>query len=352
MKLEIISFTKAGSQLCAHLTEALNAQGEECRGYVPERFLSDPALYPAEPVGDWTGARFDQADGLIYIGAAGIAVRAVAPYLRDKLTDPAVVAVDEQGRYAVSLLSGHVGGANRLAEKVARILEAEPVITTASDRQGLTAVDVWAEEQGLVLSDRNLAKQVASALVNGERVGFFSDFPDRWRAPDGYEAGQRCRLNVHVTCRSDQKQEAGKEPAMFLRLLPRILTLGIGCRRGTEVSVIRRAAEQVFQEYGLDIRTVKQIASIDLKQDEPGLCRFAEELGTEFITFSAETLQAVEGSPAVSEFVQQVTGASNVCERAALCGAGERAVLLVEKKIREGVTVAVAVPGDGQEYVR
>lgn len=130
-------------------------------------------------------AQFAACDGLIFIGAAGIAVRLIAPYLKDKLTDPAVIVVDEAGQFAISLLSGHVGGANRLTEWIAEILDAVPVVTTASDVQGRTAIDVWAVDHGLVLTDRKLAKEIAAALLDGETVGYFSDYRFRSRREPG-----------------------------------------------------------------------------------------------------------------------------------------------------------------------
>lgn len=191
--------------MCRRLTGEFLRCGEECRGYVPETYMEEGEnlnfIFPVtDSVGRWTQKQFGQADGLIYIGAAGIAVRAIAPYLKDKMTDPAVVVIDDQSRYAVSLLSGHVGGANALAEEAAQILGAVPVITTASDVRGLTAVDVWARRRGLLISDRILAKETAAALVNGEEVGFFSDYPLEDGVPEGYVSGknlsEKCMGNL------------------------------------------------------------------------------------------------------------------------------------------------------------
>ena len=357
MRLAIISFTRAGSRLCLQLTEAFLAQGDACCGYVRPRFFKELQEHAegikkggvqscSLSVEDWTAEHFQQADGLIYIGAAGIAVRAVAPCLKDKLTDPAVVVVDEQGTYAISLLSGHVGGANELARRTAGILGAEPVITTASDRQGLTAIDQWAREKGLLLSDRTAAVWTAAALVNGEPVGFFSDDRKRWQSPEGYQENRLCRCNVWVTWKQAELPEAkGRQETVILRLIPKILTVGIGCRRGTLAEAILEAVNQVFAEYRLDIRAVGQVATIDIKKEEAGLLQAAEMLGAGFLVYSAEELRQVAGSFQESDFVRKITGVENVCERAALKGAGENGRLLVKKKIYPGVTVAVAVSG-------
>ncbi|MDO4268193.1 MAG: cobalt-precorrin 5A hydrolase [Eubacteriales bacterium] len=345
MKLEIISFTKAGSQVCSRLVKGLREAGHSCAGYVREAFFdgSDGIFPGTESVGEWTRARFDKADGLIYIGAAGIAVRAVAPCLRDKMTDPAVVAVDEQGRYAVALLSGHVGGANRLAEEAAAVLGALPVVTTASDGQGLEAVDLWARERGLLLADRALAVKTAAALVNGESVGFRSDYPLTEPIPRGYTEGKSDGYFVWVTSRlrPDEKQSL-PERAVALRLVPQALTVGIGCRRGVPFETVRAVAQRRLEELGLDLRAVGRIATIDLKKDEPGLLKLAEAWRTELCAYPAAELEKVKGTQADSEFVRSVTGVGNVCERAALLGAGADARLLAGKYAENGVTVAVA----------
>ena len=269
-------------------------------------------------------------------------MRLIAPYLKDKLTDPAVVVVDEAGQFAISLLSGHVGGANRLTEWIAEILDAVPVVTTASDVRGRTAIDVWAVDHGLVLTDRKLAKEIAAALLDGETVGYFSDYPISQPEGTGYEAEVVHRLNVWVTCR---RQEA---PGIFLRLIPKKLVLGIGCRRGTPGDVIETAVRETLEEHHLDIRGLSGAASIDLKKDEAGLLETAAGLGIPFSTYSSEELAAVQGDFSESGFVRQVTGVGNVCERSALCCAGTGGRLIVKKQVHNGVTVAVAEKTGGE----
>lgn len=300
-----------------------------------------------ESVGAWTGRLFQEVDGFLYIGAAGIAVRAVAPYLRDKMTDPAVVVIDEQGKYAISLLAGHVGGANRLAVLAGEILGAVPVITTASDVQGRTAVDVWAADRGLRLSDREQAKHVAAALVNGETVGFYSDYPLAEPVPEGYAFGQRCGINVWVTSRVIPDPDSTiamllPRETQILRLIPASLVVGIGCRRDVETERVKEAVERTLLRKGLDLRAVDRVASIDLKRGERGIVETAGFWGIPFVTFSAGELEQVGGDVSESAFVRSVTGTGNVCERAALLGAGEGSRLLVRKEICGGVTVAVA----------
>lgn len=362
MRLAVISFTRAGAGWCRRLVRHFRENGAECEGYILPRFFADDkegqtegcpgerveGLFPlTEPVGVWTGKQFWQKDGLIYIGAAGIAVRAVAPYLRDKLTDPAVVVMDEGGHYAISLLSGHVGGANALARTVAEICGAEPVVTTATDGQGKTAIDVWASEQGLLLGDRGQARQVSASLLEEKPVGLFSEFAIEEKLPEGYLYGLAGERNVWVTVRKQPKPEEHLLARLFeeerlLRLIPRILVVGVGCRRGMEKAQIEDLIRRTLENANLDRQAVACIASIDLKKDEEGICRLALEWEVPFVTFPAEALEQVRGSVLESAFVRQVTGCGNVCERAALAGAGAGGCLLVGRQAADGVTAAVA----------
>ncbi|MCD8123217.1 MAG: cobalt-precorrin 5A hydrolase [Clostridiales bacterium] len=355
MRLAVIGFTRAGARLCGQLVKQFGEQGEDCRGYVRERFLKEakgtPGVVSSDvPVTEWTGQVFGKVDGLIYIGAAGIAVRAIAPWLKDKMTDPAVLCVDEQGHFAISLLSGHVGGANALARRTAGMVGAVPVVTTASDAQGLLAVDEWAKAHGLSIADREEAKRTAAALVNGEAVGFYSDFAIEDGIPEGYTSGQMCRRNVWVT--AGLRPDSGswiamflRENAAFLRLVPRVLTVGIGCRRGTACAGIESAVRQTLESNNLDMRAIRSVASIDLKREEAGMVEFARNIGVPYHTFPAAILADAEGEFTESDFVRQVTGCGSVCERAAVigCGAVCADALLVRKTVHGGVTVAVAV---------
>ena len=269
----------------------------------------------------------------MFVGSCGIAVRKIAPYVHDKRTDPAVICVDELGTFVIPLLSGHIGGANALARRIAESLHATPVITTATDINCKFSVDTWATENGCAISSMKLAKAVSAAILEGD-IPLKSDFPIAGTLPNGVISGETGTLGVYLTA-------SDKEPfENTLRLIPRRLHLGIGCRRGIEKEAIERAVEQVFRENGLDFRAVSCAASIDLKQDEEGLLSFCEEQSLPIRFYSAAELEAVPGEFTPSPFVQKVTGVDNVCERAALIGAED---LIVRKTACHGVTVAVAM---------
>ena len=324
MTAAIIAFTSRGAELGKTLACALGATL-----HVPARFAPEVGAEAYDSLEGWTARAWAKADALIFVGAAGIAVRAIAPHVKDKFTDPAVVSVDEAGRFAIPLLSGHVGGANELALKVAALTGGQAAVSTATDVNGLFAVDVWARERGMVITDRVRAKEISAALLEGKGVGFASDFGHP--CPEGLTEAP-AELGVWVTCKT------GAGPfSRTLRLAPRGLILGIGCRRGTPAETIEAAAEAALSGY--EPQAVAQVATIDLKQDEAGLLAFCAAHNLPLTAFSAAELSAAEGNFTPSDFVKGVTGVDNVCERAAVCAGG---AILVPKQAKNGVTVAVA----------
>lgn len=361
MRLAGIAFTDRGSRLLARLFSRFQEEGEETEGTVSSSCAQAAGELSVlkEPLKEWTRRQFRQADGIVFIGAAGIAVRACAPFVQDKTKDPAVIVIDETGRYAVSLLSGHLGGANELAARAAAVIGAEPVITTATDRNGLFAPDMFAKENGLEIADMSLAREAAAALLRGEKLGFFSDFPIEGEIPGQLLWGTVCRLNLWVTRvgarqedfaasektveKGDRKEAGGKIKPRYLKLLAKDAVLGIGCRRGTKREAIEAAAAAVLASGGLNMRDVKRIATIDLKRNEAGLLEFAASCQTELCFYSSQELLKAPGIFSESAFVEKTTGVGNVCERAAVLAAGKDAVLAVKKQAGHGVTAALAV---------
>ena len=353
MRLAVISFTRKGSRCCARLVKQFRDRGDECLGYIQERFLDEyheeAGLIPVrESLADWTQTRFLQVDGLIFIGAAGIAVRAIAPLLKDKKTDPAVVVADELGTWAISLLSGHVGGANRLAGLVAEILGGQAVITTATDLEEKTAVDLLAGAAGLVIADWELARRVSADLLEEKAVGFFSDFSWPEKVPDGFTRKERCLRHVWITGkvnpgRMDLISLFADADSQILRLVPKIYCVGIGCRKGVSGELIYEQLTEVMQEYNLAVEGIRSLASIDLKKEEAGILAVADRLGLSLTTYTAAELLQLKGDFSSSSFVARTTGVDNVCERAALLASGPEGILAVQKQARNGVTIAVAV---------
>lgn len=337
MILRIIAFTPRGTLLARELAAGLEKAGHRCdaRSFRPFPDEKGQPVLPAlerESLAQWTQAAFREAQGIIFVAACGIAVRAIAPCLQSKHTDPAVVAVDEGGSFAVSLLSGHTGGANRLAQEVAAVTGGEAVITTATDRAGLVAIDSWAAKNGWRLERPEKVKAISAALVAGRPVSFQSDFPVRGPLPRGYQPGEYAP-KLWFTMRA--------APSEALKVLPPALWVGIGCRRGASREQITAAVDAVLAEEDLSPLAVMGAATICIKEREPGLVLLCKERGWPLRSFSPEELAAQPGEFTPSAFVQETTGVDNVCERAAVAASGG-GKLLVKKRALEGVTAAVA----------
>ena len=279
---------------------------------------------------DWTAENFPERQALIFVAAAGIAVRAVAPHVKSKAEDPAVLCVDEYGRHVIPLLSGHLGGANALARRVAALTGGEAVITTATDLNAVFAVDLWAARQGLYIPEPEKIKRVSSKLLRGEDVTLACPYPIRGAAPE----------HVVLADEGEVLVSWRELPHEGLRLVPKNLCLGIGCRRGTDAETLEAAFAAFCHKRGVRSDAIRGAASIDLKQHETGLLAFCKAHAWECAFYSAGELRALDGDFTASAFVEAQTGVDNVCERAAYLRCGGA---LVEKKYAaSGVTFALA----------
>ena len=297
---------------------------------------------------DFYGKCFEEGDALVSVGACGIAVRHIAPFIKDKAKDPAVIVIDELGKYVIPILSGHIGGANRLAGEIAEKIGAVPVITTATDINGRFSVDTWAAENGYVIGSMKLAKAISAEILERD-VPLLSQLPVSGRLPSGIfdwaTPGKAAALGDRKPeigiCIGYKTESLENEPfSRTLHLIPKCLTLGIGCRKGTPKEKIAEAVKAVFDEAGLDLRAVKEAASIDIKKDESGLLEYCSDLGVPVKFYSADELSNAKGEFSASEFVKNGTGVDNVCERAAII-ASDR--IIVKKMAFDGVTVAVGL---------
>lgn len=294
-----------------------------------------------------------QCDAIIFVGATGIAVRAIAPFICGKAVDPAVLVIDEAGRYVISLLSGHLGGANALARTAASLIEAEPIITTATDAESAFAVDTFAKENGFLLTDLRKAKEVSAKVLRGEKLRIYSDIPmERLvQRPARHEAElvpaqDIDRADIVISYRTYiLKPAENSSQAIGLRLIAKRVHVGLGARKGVTQAEVAAAVATCLEDAGIDPRAVVALASIDLKKQEAGILAYSYESGVPFVTYTAEELRTVEGAFVGSSFVQSVTGVANVCERAAAYAAGRsgHAEVLVHKTIHGNVTTAVAV---------
>lgn len=287
---------------------------------------------------------FAAGEDLVCIMAAGIVVRGIAPWLRGKASDPAVVVVDEGGKFAISLLSGHLGGANDLARQVAQILNGTPVITTATDVRGLPALDVEAPGLGLAIENLPGIRVMHMAWLAGRAV--------RLVDPDGYLAAlAAAHPGLFSTAAGLDEALAGEGPTVYvgfrerpwppdwLILRPRNLVAGMGCHKGTPAAEILDFLQRTFYEEKLSLLSLKALATIEAKKREPGLIEAAARLGVEFIWFTAEDLKTITVPHPSAQAVRHV-GAPSVSEAAALKAGG--AELIVPKRKAANATLAVA----------
>ncbi|MDH4322192.1 MAG: cobalamin biosynthesis protein [Desulfobulbaceae bacterium] len=319
MRVALLAVTDGGQRLAAKIAQGL--PGSE-------------VIAARTGLGELLAGIWPRYDGFVFVMAAGIVVRLIAPLLQDKRTDPCVVVVDEKGRFAISLLAGHLGGGNALAGRVAVITDGQEVITTASDTLGLTALDLWAREQGLAAEGQAPLTRASAQLVN---AGSLRVYLDGWSLPLPTDfigvadpAGADCIVSNRL----------GDWPAAALLLRPRNLVVGIGCNRGTGREQIEAALGEALREHGLSELAVRNLASIDLKADEAGLIAFAEARGLRIDFYNKDQLNGVAGVSR-SDTVLRATGAQGVAEPAALLSAGGNK-LLVRKMKWKDVTIAVA----------
>lgn len=351
MKLAIYAFSKHGCSVAKTIQERYVSDV-----YTIERLAKEFSFTPIKKgITASVGQCFSRVDALIFIGACGIAVRAIAPYVKSKATDPAVIVIDDQAIHAISLLSGHLGGANELTIELAALLGASPVITTATDVSGKFSVDDFARKHGCILDNLLLAKEVSARILNTE-IPFFSDFSYPKELPIGLKAfTDRLKTNadglkvntdgLNISSDGDlgiyltYYKRAPFEKT--LRLIYPSLHVGIGCRRGTSLEMIQELLNEVFLSNELEERAIKSFASIDLKKEEEGIKALANRYQVPFVCYSSNRLQELEGDFTASEFVASVTGVDNVCERAAVLSSGGKE-LIVKKRSKNGVTIAVS----------
>ncbi|MDC7277964.1 cobalamin biosynthesis protein [Butyrivibrio fibrisolvens] len=257
----------------------------------------------------WTKEAFEMHLPILFIGATGIAVRAIAPFVESKLTDSPVLVMDELGKNVIPILSGHFGGANEIATEIAALAGANAIITTATDINNVFAVDVFAKVNGLKITDKDKIKIVSSKVLKGEKLKLT-------QTDDAIEIDE-------------------------LRLEPKRLVLGMGCKKDKPFEDLKAFLNEFYTDQELK-DNLYAICSIDVKERETGLIKLAQYYGAEFLTFSAEELKNAPGEYQESDFVNETVGVGNVCERAAVLGAGKDSTLIKNKSAKNGMTFAEA----------
>ncbi len=307
-------------------------------------------IYVEEDLSSWTKKQFEKKNAILFIGAAGIAVRAIADSVENKLTDSPVLVMDDRGEYIISLLSGHVGGANELAMTIAGRTGSVPVITTATDINGKFAADVFAKKNGLSIVNKGGIAMVSSKVLAGEKVSICigEEIPADEEAKAAFakkheedlillaekDAGETCDIFI------GKKKETSPKALLYLEVAKYVL--GIGCRKGKREDEIQTLADRVLSERGISPREVCAVASVVGKHEEEGLIAFARDLQVPFVTYPAADLESLEGDFSESEFVRQTIGTGCVSERAAMYHCKGEGTLILKKTAENGVTAAIA----------
>ncbi|NLL48788.1 MAG: cobalt-precorrin 5A hydrolase [Firmicutes bacterium] len=357
MKIAIYVLSWRGVKLAIQL-QKLAWPGVELEIFAHEKwFVADvEANWHQLSFGDCLAENFSKFDAHICIMALGIVVRHLAPLLVHKTVDPAVIVMDELGKFAISAVAGHLGGATVLTEKIAQILEAQAVITTASDGLGRLVPDSYSQMRGWQLEYPAGLIPVNSAIVNDQDCYLYIE-PDLTSAVIPW--GQSYQLDyagktLNFRAVWPLEQWPGLEPAILMthRLLagdltqsvlirPRNLVVGVGCKRGTSAKDILTAIYRVFQEFDLSVSSLFCLGSIDLKADEIGLLQAAEELQTEIKFVDRQAIASSDLVYTHSDFVKKTVGVGGVCEPVAMILA-KRKKLIVPRQARGGITIAVA----------
>ena len=324
----VLAFSGQGIQTGEKIAVTVEASGSRAEKRAPAR-LAPEGWESFSTLAEEMEKLILHADAFVFVGASGIAVRAIAPYVKSKLSDPAVVVVDECGQFVIPLLSGHAGGANELARRLGEALSAIPVITTATDINDVFSVDTFARQEHLAIVEKDEIKHLSGALLEGKPIGALT--PECGFVISGKPVGQPFSHTLH--------------------LVPQDLVLGVGCRSGVSGDELYRFVSDTFDEQGWSLYRIRAVASIDAKKEEAGLIALSDRLGVTFLTYSATRLAAQPGDFQTSGFVQQTVGVDNVCERSALCATVCEGWLppesrfedfcLLPKRAERGMTLAV-----------
>lgn len=351
-KVALVAITKHGIEIA----RKVKAKIPEFEIYVPEKFSDrkDDINWYSDPSPLAIGKLFRSYDGLVCIFSLGAAVRLVAPHLKDKKTDPAVVVIDDKAQFVISALSGHLGGANALARLIASVLNATPVITTASDVNETIAVDLLGREFGWVVDDDVNVTKVSASMVNEEKIGIYQDSGERdwWFAdrplPTNVQifknldelSGSDCKAALIITNKLlEQKYEMLLQKSVVYR--PKSLVVGLGLHWDTSKDEIMQGIQTTLKDAGLSFKSVRNIATINREAIVKGLQEFSNEYKIPVEYFDKNQLSNID-VPNPSDTVKKFEGTPSVSEASAMSSAKNNTLLIQKRKFPPNLTVAVS----------
>lgn len=320
MKIAIWSVTRGAGRVAYKLGSEISADI-----YTLKKFEIHNTLQ-IDNFTDELGKQFNRYDAHIFIMATGIVIRKIAPLIKSKDVDPAVVVIDEQERFVISLLSGHLGGANELASDLAQQFSLLPIITTSSDITGKIAIDTLSQKMNCEMENLEKAKNITSLIVDNKKVDIL--------LPKNVTFGENGNSEGVVIT-------SNKENIEVMRLYPKNLILGIGCRRGTLKEDILKAVDILMKKYNLSYKSIRKIATVDVKADEVGLIDASKELGHELIIIDRSEILTVENNFKGSEFVKKQIGVTCVSEPCAYLASNKNGKFIEQKFIYNGITISI-----------
>lgn len=353
MEVQIIAFTEQGAELGSFLIKKLGSIEMKSQGF--SKYENENVSLFTGKLEDFVRNAFSKSRAIIFIGAIGIAVRGIAPFIATKDKDPAVIVIDEFGENVIPILSGHLGGANELALKVAELINGRAIITTATDLHKYFSVDVWADKNDLHIENIENIKEISAAILRNEKVGFYCDYEVVGEIPDIFTIDTTIADTITSdTTISDtiiedtnttvgisiSKEKSNGPYATTLHLIPKQYILGIGCRKETDENDLERFVLETLSQYNISIDLIKAVATIEIKKEEKALLAFCEKYNCEMLLYTKEELSEAKGDFTPSEFVKSIVGVDNVCERAAVL-ASENDQLLLTKTSQNGITIAI-----------
>ncbi|MEG0283546.1 MAG: cobalamin biosynthesis protein [Erysipelotrichales bacterium] len=331
-KVSVFAFSEYGAELSLKLKSLLD-YNYDVEGYYKKEY---PQLNKIDkPLSEVVEDSFKQSNIIIFIGAVAIAVRLIAPYLKSKVEDPAIICIDDGGSYVIPILSGHIGQANKYALDIASLLDAIPVITTSTDIHNVFAIDVFATKNNLLISNPAMIKYISTHLLENNKVGFVCDY-QKVNTPDFIDINNK---DIGICISEDINKKPFKKT---INLIHKKYVLGVGLRKDKDSQTFEEFILNELKENKIDIKLVSEIVSIDLKKDEKALKDFACKYRLKMQTFSSEQLNNIKGEFSSSQFVKSITGVDNVCERSLAYVVGYENIL-TKKKAHDGMTIAIGI---------
>lgn len=331
MKLACLSFSEKGGLLGENIKglegkhSIIHIENSKYDGGIKE-FLKD----------NW-----NEFQGFIFISATGIAVRMINPYIRNKAVDPAIVVMDDYGKYSISLLSGHLGGANEIALWISKKINTIPVITTASDSRNIESIDMFAKKNNYYIDDMKSITEITAMMVNHKKIGFYTEDKNIIKYNNlmiikDLEKKDKS-LNGIIIISSKDNIETLNIPYTILR--PRNINIGIGCRKGIEKDIILEAIDIALKSKNLSPKSINSMGTIEVKKEERGIIKAAKQLNCPLKIFTIEEIGKTDHLFEKSQFVKDTIGVYSVSEPSAYLLGGE---LIVNKLKHKGVTISIS----------